>query len=82
MSLTELRAVRGKLGLPVERDEHFDADKTISSYADEAQQQGHIVTQRLLQRRSSRYELRSEGSRLFKVLVTLAHCPSSMIAQT
>src|SRR6266404_4429381 len=44
VSLTELRAVRGKLGLPVERDEHFDADKTISSYADEAQQQGHIVT--------------------------------------
>jgi hypothetical protein len=26
VSLTELRTVRGKLGLPVERDEHFDAD--------------------------------------------------------
>jgi hypothetical protein len=44
VSLTELRTVRGKLGLPVERDEHFDADKTISAYADEARARGHIVT--------------------------------------
>ena len=36
VSLIELRSVRGKLGLPVERDLHFDADKTISAYADEA----------------------------------------------
>jgi Protein of unknown function (DUF2958) len=40
----ELRTVRGKLGLPVERDEHFDADKTLSVYADEARQHGGIVT--------------------------------------
>jgi len=44
VSLIELRAVRGKLGLPVERDLHFDADKPISAYADEARSRGHIVT--------------------------------------
>jgi Protein of unknown function (DUF2958) len=44
VSLTELRAVRGKLGLPAERNEHFDADKPISTYADEARQHGGIVT--------------------------------------
>jgi hypothetical protein len=44
VSLTELLAVRGKLGLPVERDEHFEADKTLSAYADEARQHGGIVT--------------------------------------
>jgi len=44
VSLAELRTVRGKLGLPVERDEHFDADKTLSVYADEARQHGGIVT--------------------------------------
>jgi hypothetical protein len=27
VSLNELHAVRGQLGLPVDRDEHFDADK-------------------------------------------------------
>jgi hypothetical protein len=42
-SLAELRSVRGKLGLPVERDLHFDADKTFSAYADEARTRGHIV---------------------------------------
>jgi hypothetical protein len=36
VSLIELRTVRGKLGLPVERDQHFDADKALSAYADEA----------------------------------------------
>jgi hypothetical protein len=44
VSLAELYAVRGKLGLPVERDRHFDADKSISAYAEEARSQGHIVT--------------------------------------
>jgi hypothetical protein len=34
VSLAELSTVRGKLGLPVERDRHFDAAKTISAYAD------------------------------------------------
>jgi hypothetical protein len=44
VSLTELRSVRGKLGLPIERDLHFDPDKTIADYADEAREQGRIVT--------------------------------------
>jgi hypothetical protein len=44
VSLLELTAVRGKLGLPVERDLHFQADKTISAYADEARTHGHILT--------------------------------------
>jgi len=44
VSLDELRTERGKLGLAVERDLHFDADKPISVYADEARARGHIVT--------------------------------------
>jgi hypothetical protein len=40
----ELRDLRGPLGLPVERDLHFDADKTLSAYAAEARQHGRIVT--------------------------------------
>jgi len=44
VALAELTAVRGKLGLPVERDRHFVASKTISAYADEARARGHIVT--------------------------------------
>jgi hypothetical protein len=38
VSLLELAAVRGKLGLPVERDLHFVADKSISAYAKEARE--------------------------------------------
>ena len=44
VSLAELRSVRGKLGLPIERDLHFQADKTISVYAIEARERGRIVT--------------------------------------
>jgi Protein of unknown function (DUF2958) len=44
VSLIELAAVRGELGLPVERDLHFEADKPISAYADEARARGKIVT--------------------------------------
>jgi hypothetical protein len=43
VSLAELSTVRGKLGLPVERDLHFEADKTISAYAEEARQLRRIV---------------------------------------
>lgn len=42
VSLTELAAVRGRLGLPVERDLHFVARKTLSAYASEASEAGHI----------------------------------------
>jgi hypothetical protein len=44
VSLLELATVCGKLGLPIERDLHFDADKTISAYAEEARARGSIVT--------------------------------------
>jgi hypothetical protein len=36
VSLSELASVRGRLGLPVERDRYFTATKTLSAYADEA----------------------------------------------
>jgi len=44
VSLIELQSLRGKLGLPVERDRHFVSTKTIAAYAAEARSQGHIVT--------------------------------------
>jgi Protein of unknown function (DUF2958) len=44
VSLTELSTVRGKLGLPVERDEHFNANKSLPAYADEARTRGYIAT--------------------------------------
>ena len=43
VSMHELRDLRGPLGLAVERDEHFIADKTLSVYADEARSRGSIV---------------------------------------
>lgn len=43
VSLAEISAVRGRLGLPVERDLHFVADKPLSAYAEEARRQGRIV---------------------------------------
>ena len=42
--MSEIRELRGPLGLLVERDLHFDADKTLSAYADEARVHGRIVT--------------------------------------
>jgi len=41
--LMELVTVRGILGLPVERDLYFKADKPISAYAREARLLGRIV---------------------------------------
>ena len=43
VSLAELLELRGPLGLPVERDLHFVADKPLSAYAEEAREQGRIV---------------------------------------
>jgi hypothetical protein len=43
-SLQEIEALRGPLGLPVERDMHFTPKKTLSAYADEARVKGRIVT--------------------------------------
>ena len=43
VSLAELASVRGRLGLPVERDRFFEAEKPLSAYTDEAFRQGRIV---------------------------------------
>jgi len=43
VSLTELATVRGPLGLHVERDLHFDADKSISAYAEAACAAGRVT---------------------------------------
>ena len=43
VSLAEIAAVRGRLGLPVERDLHFQAQKRLSVYAREARSAGRIV---------------------------------------
>lgn len=42
--LSELAALRGPMGSPVERDLHFEADKPISAYASAAQVERRIVT--------------------------------------
>lgn len=44
LSLAELAAVRGQLGLPVERDLYFHAEKRLSAYAREARLAERIVT--------------------------------------
>ena len=36
VSLREIETLRGPLGIPVERDQHFIARKSLSAYADEA----------------------------------------------
>lgn len=43
-SLPEIEALRGPLGLPVERDLYFRADKPLSGYARDARLAGRIVT--------------------------------------
>lgn len=43
VSLSEILEVRGRLGLPVERDMHFVANKPLSVYAEEARIRGRIV---------------------------------------
>lgn len=43
VSLAELRTIRGRLGLPVERDRFFHADKPVSAYLAEARTIGRIV---------------------------------------
>ncbi len=44
VSLAEIRSVRGKLGLPVERDLYFTAQHKLSWYAMQARRTGMIVT--------------------------------------
>jgi hypothetical protein len=43
VSLKELIQLRGRLGLPVERDNYFVADKPLSVYAKDARVRGRIV---------------------------------------
>ena len=43
ISLQELATVRGRLGLPIERDLHFRAEKRLSAYAREARHAGQII---------------------------------------
>ena len=43
VSLTELESLRGRWGLPIERDLYFVADKRLSAYAREARLAGRIV---------------------------------------
>jgi len=42
VSITELSQVRGRLGLPVERDLGFKANKTLNEYASEASRLSRI----------------------------------------
>ena len=42
--LYELYDFRDKLGLPIERDEQFVAEKTLTAYAAQAREHGRIVT--------------------------------------
>tara|TARA_R110000782_G_scaffold268961_1_gene366195 strand:+ start:11734 stop:12096 length:363 start_codon:yes stop_codon:yes gene_type:complete len=41
--ISEIASVRGKLGLPVERDRYFYPTQTLSAFADEARTRGRIV---------------------------------------
>ena len=43
VALAELQSIRGALGLPVERDRHFKADKPLTGYARQASQHGRII---------------------------------------
>jgi hypothetical protein len=43
VDMNEVIQIRGKLGLPVERDRSFEGDKPISAYAKEAMEKGRIV---------------------------------------
>ncbi|EPD42366.1 MULTISPECIES: DUF2958 domain-containing protein [Delftia] len=42
-SFSELASVRGRLGLPVERDLYFRAEKRLSAYSRDARLAGRIV---------------------------------------
>ncbi len=41
--LSEIRAVRGGLGLPVERDRHWRANGSLGAYADASRRAGRAV---------------------------------------
>lgn len=41
--ISELASIRGRIGLPVERDIHFQATKPLSAYVDEAYAAGRVL---------------------------------------
>lgn len=41
--ISEIASIRGRFGLPVERDRHFTADKPLSAYAAEARAQQCLI---------------------------------------
>lgn len=43
VSLEEISSVRGRLGLPVERDLYFVADKTLGAYVRQAEKEGRTI---------------------------------------
>ena len=43
VSIAEIRSIRGAIGLPPERDLHFEAEGTLGWYADRARVSGSIV---------------------------------------
>ena len=43
VSITELEAVQGPLGIGIERDRYFEAEMTISQYAEAARVSGSIA---------------------------------------
>ena len=43
VDIADLQAVRGGLGLSVERDRYFTADKPLSEYAKKAREEGRIT---------------------------------------
>ncbi len=43
VSMSEIESLRGRLGLPVERDAFFKADKSLAEYAEIARIAGRIV---------------------------------------
>lgn len=43
VSLAQIAELKGRLGLPVERDMHFVAEKPLSSYAEDARINGRII---------------------------------------
>ena len=43
VSIDEIESVRGRFGLPIERDRHFKANKTLSEYATESRNASRIL---------------------------------------
>ena len=58
VSLAELQAVKGPLGLGIERDLHFEARFPLSVYAEAARLSGHITeAERLLRQAAAALEI-------------------------